>query len=285
MTALDTLKQLVNSITIVHLMSLVGLGLFAAWLVRTSLGRESLVHSRPRRNSMSPFTAFIPFSVWFLGISLLQSVVVTLTGPVEGERKALQANVTFCVGAALTIAVILAFARFHFARGLKGFGFRFRTIPRDLGAALVGLLAIWPLVLAMLVLATAIGKTLKGQDFEMPKHRELELMAEFPGVFSRILIVFLAVVIAPLLEEMLFRGLLQTVIRSYMGRPWSAIIITSILFAIVHENYEHWPALFVLATGLGYAYERSGSLFQPIFMHALFNGVTVAAALLDHARV
>ena len=279
MTALDTLKQLVSSITIVHLTSLVGIGLFATWLIRTSLGRKSLVHSRPRRNSMSPLTAFVPFSVWFLGISLLQSIVVTLTGPVEGEREAVQTNVTFCVGAALTVAVILAFARFHFARGLKGFGFRLRTIPRDFGAALVSLLAVWPLVLAMIVLATAIGKTLRGQDFEMPQHKELELMAEFPGLFSRILIVFLAVVIAPLLEEMLFRGVLQTVIRSYVGRPWFAIVITSILFAMVHENYEHWPALFVLATGLGYLYERSGSLFQPIFMHALFNGVTVAAAL------
>ena len=42
-------------------------------------------------------------------------------------------------------------------------------------------------------------------------------------------------------------------------------------------------ALFMLAMGLGYTYEKSGSLLQPIFMHALFNGVTVASALAEQA--
>jgi membrane protease YdiL (CAAX protease family) len=35
--------------------------------------------------------------------------------------------------------------------------------------------------------------------------------------------------------------------------------------------------------GLGYSYEKSGSLLRPIFMHALFNGITIAAALLETA--
>jgi membrane protease YdiL (CAAX protease family) len=278
-TALDTLRQLADSITLVHLLTLVGVGLFAMWLLRTSLGRNALVCSKPRRNSMSPFATFIPFVAWFVGISLMQSIVVTLTGPVDGERRALQSNVTFCIGAILTIGLILPLARFYFARGLKGYGLNLRTIPRDLGAAFVSLLAIWPLVLAVIVLTTTVGKVVRGPSFEMPQHRELELMAEFSDIFFRVLVVFLAVAIAPLLEEMLFRGLLQSVIRSYVGRPWLAVTVTSLLFAMVHANATHWPALFVLAMGLGYAYEKSGSLFQPILMHAFFNGMTIAAAL------
>ena len=82
---------------------------------------------------------------------------------------------------------------------------------------------------------------------------------------------------------MLFRGLFQTMIRSYLGRPWLAIAITSVLFAFIHADPEHWPALFVLAMGLGYSYEKSGSLFRPIFMHAMFNGLTIVAALLESA--
>jgi membrane protease YdiL (CAAX protease family) len=35
----------------------------------------------------------------------------------------------------------------------------------------------------------------------------------------------------------------------------------------------------MLALGLGYAYEKSGSLWRPIFMHALFNGITIATVL------
>jgi len=104
---------------------------------------------------------------------------------------------------------------------------------------------------------------------------------EFSDVPLSVLLAFLAVVVAPLVEEMIFRGLFQTMIRSYLGRPWPAIMLTSALFAAVHGNATHWPALFVLSVGLGYAYEKSGSLFRPIFMHALFNGISILGALID----
>jgi hypothetical protein len=80
---------------------------------------------------------------------------------------------------------------------------------------------------------------------------------------------------------LLFRGLFQTMIRSYVGRPWPAIAIASILFAVIHQDAEHWPALFVLALGLGYSYEKSGSLLRAIFMHAMFNGISIVAVLAE----
>lgn len=278
--ALDVFKQLVNLIETADLINLVGLGVLAAWLIRTSLGRRSLVRSRPRRNSMTPLTPFIPFAVWLLGAYLLFSLVTAVSGPLGDEGKAVASNLVFCAGAILTIGLILPLARVHFARGLKGFGLNPRTIPRDIGAAVATLLAVWPLVFAAIVLTTAVGRAVKGRDFNIPRHEELEVMAEFPTVWVRLLVVAMAVVVAPLLEEMLFRGLLQTVVRTYVGTPWPAIAIASVLFAVVHADAEHWPALFVLAMGLGYAYEKSGSLFRPIFMHALFNGMVLAAALL-----
>jgi len=66
---------------------------------------------------------------------------------------------------------------------------------------------------------------------------------------------------------------------SAQGRVWLAIVISSGLFAMMHANPGHWPALFVLGIGMGYAYEKSGSLLQPIFIHALFNATTIAATL------
>jgi len=60
---------------------------------------------------------------------------------------------------------------------------------------------------------------------------------------------------------------------------WLAILISSGLFTIIHTNPGHWPALFVLAICLGYAYEKSGSLFRPIFIHSLFNAASIIAAL------
>jgi hypothetical protein len=77
----------------------------------------------------------------------------------------------------------------------------------------------------------------------------------------------------------LFRGLFQTLLRSYIIRPWPAIIFASLIFIIFHANPEHWPALFMLSLCLGYAYEKSGSLFRSIFIHSVFNAMSVFAAL------
>ncbi len=271
-----------NSVTFADkLLFTAGVLLFARWLLATSLGRTALADSPPRRNRLAPYAPFIPFGIWFLGTLVLQSMAHQIVGSLAGWRGTFVDNLVFCLGAVITIAVILLIARLTFARGLRGFGLRPRTIPRDLGWAGIYLLAILPIVMGMVAVTIYIGKALLGQDFEMPKHVGLELITESPALPLQILIIFLAVVIAPLVEEMLFRGMIQTTLRSYIRRPWPAIIITSILFASVHVNATHWPALFALAMGLGYSYERSGSLFRPIFMHALFNGLTIAAALAE----
>ena len=284
MTALDAVKQLIHSATIEDAINVIGVGVLAVWLLRTSLGRTSLAHSRPRRNSLSPITALVPFVVWILGSYALSLTVMAIAGVLKGEVDAIAANIVYCVVGVLTAALILVLARMHFARGLKGFGLNPRTVPRDAGAALVKLLAVWPLVYTAVVITTVIGRMMEGQDFDIPRHEALKVVSEYPDFWMKFLTVATAVVVAPCMEEMLWRGLFQTTIRTYVGRPWLAISVTALLFAMIHAQSTHWPALFVLAMGLGYAYERSGSLFQSIFMHALFNGSVVLATLVESMR-
>jgi membrane protease YdiL (CAAX protease family) len=113
----------------------------------------------------------------------------------------------------------------------------------------------------------------------MQQHQGLELITVHSQLPLRILIVVLAVVLAPVLEEMLFRGLFQTMIRPFFSKPWLSIVISSGLFAAFHQQPGHWPALFMLGMCLGYSYEKSGSLFRPIFIHSFFNGIAITAAL------
>ncbi|MHC4216494.1 MAG: CPBP family glutamic-type intramembrane protease [Planctomycetota bacterium] len=60
---------------------------------------------------------------------------------------------------------------------------------------------------------------------------------------------------------------------------WLAIICTSIIFASIHANLTHWPALFMLSMCLGYAYEKSGSIIRPIFIHIIFNAIRIITAI------
>jgi membrane protease YdiL (CAAX protease family) len=91
------------------------------------------------------------------------------------------------------------------------------------------------------------------------------------------------VVGAPLVEEALYRGLLQTAILRLTARPYVSIVITSAVFTAIHIPAvpPHGLAvLFVLSLALGVAYERGASLMVPVVMHAAFNAANVAMARL-----
>jgi len=268
-----------------HVITFAGLMVFGAWLLRTSWGRNALVDSPPRRNRIPLYLPFIVLFVWFASVPLALLIGGKLITDLPEWQAVGLGNLIYCL-AGMTIGTgIIVLASRCFSGRLKGFGLDFRTIHRDLPAAFLNLLCVWPLVMLALLLVTEFGQMIKGPDFELARHEQLEMMGQYSQWPLKALIVLVAAVIAPVLEELLFRGLLQTAVRSFLSdqhvrRPaWLAIVVSSVLFALAHANPGHWPALFLLSMTMGYAYEKSGSLFRSIFVHALFNGTAVFAAL------
>ena len=276
---------------IMGLIFLAGILLFGIWLLKTSLGREALADSRPRRNNMRPYLCLVPLFIWFGPIPLAIQITEVLTADLQDWQRASLNNLIYCVGAIVVMAVIIFLVRASFARRLKGFGLNIRSVHKDFLAAFLNLLSVWPLMMAAIALTMFIGKFFFGPEYQISQHEQLELITAYPRWQLRILVFVVAVVIAPLLEEMIFRGLFQTVIRSFFesrdskletrNRVWLPIFISAGLFSIVHGNVPHWPALFLLGVCLGYAYEKSGSLFRPIFIHAFFNAITITFVLLE----
>jgi len=276
---------------VMGLIFLAGLLLFGLWLLKTSLGREALTDSMPRRNNMRPYLCLIPLFIWFGPIPLAIQITEVLAADLQDWQRASLNNLIYCVGAIVVMAVIIFLVRASFARKLKGFGLNIRSVHKDFFAAFLNLLSVWPLMMAAITLTMLIGKLVFGPEYQISQHEQLELITAYPRWQLRILVFVVAVVIAPVLEEMIFRGLFQTVIRSFFesrnskletrSRVWLPIFISAGLFSIVHGNVPHWPALFLLGVCLGYAYEKSGSLFRPIFIHAFFNAITVILVLLE----
>lgn len=100
-----------------------------------------------------------------------------------------------------------------------------------------------------------------------------------PGI--KVLTVFLVVVVAPIVEELFYRGVLYRSIRDPHGRVLG-FLVTSALFGLAH--YVEAPAIdalflqiVMIATGLGLAgiYEWRGSLVANVFAHAAFNTIGV----------
>ncbi len=91
-----------------------------------------------------------------------------------------------------------------------------------------------------------------------------------------------AVLLAPVTEEMLFRGILYPAIKQ-AGHPRLALWGTSLLFAAVHMNLVTFVPLAVLALVLTALYERTDNLLAPITAHVLFNALNfVMLLLLQH---
>jgi len=95
---------------------------------------------------------------------------------------------------------------------------------------------------------------------------------------SKLLIGLSAVVIAPIVEEFIFRGYLYPVLKKYTQKYYAAIV-TSILFAIVHFHLPTLVPLALLGIALCFVYERSGTLWAPICVHALFNATSLLGML------
>ncbi|MBX7158646.1 MAG: CPBP family intramembrane metalloprotease [Verrucomicrobiae bacterium] len=88
----------------------------------------------------------------------------------------------------------------------------------------------------------------------------------------------LAVILAPLSEEILFRGFLYAWFKSFWPR-WLALFITAILFSAMHQHLPVFLPLMFLGIFLGLLYELTGSLWTNIGLHALFNAVTLTVAM------
>lgn len=228
---------------------------------------------------MSPFMLLAALLLWQGPPAIVVGLAAPILAGLPDWIGWLVRNLVMSVGAFVAATGFCVLAWHTFARRLLGLGLGIRHLGRDFVQALVILFCIMPVILVAIVTMQYLGEYFNGPDYKVGQHQELEVLTAHPQMSLKISVAIVAVLAAPLVEELLFRGLLQTLIRSYIGRPWVSVILTSILFSIVHENYAHWPALFVLSLAIGYAYEKSGSLWQALFMHALFNGMSVVALM------
>ncbi|MEM9250922.1 MAG: JDVT-CTERM system glutamic-type intramembrane protease [Planctomycetota bacterium] len=171
--------------------------------------------------------------------------------------------------------------------GLSRVGVVDRRWLRHTLLGLGGLLLVLPVIFLASIVATWIAKALGDAPPEIA-HELLEAMFAAPPMV-RLGFIVSAVVLAPVLEELLFRGLLQTTLLN-LARPMSpglrrllAIGVTSVVFVLAHGGVASphaMPALAILSITLGYQYERTRSLITPIVCHAGFNAVNIGLASL-----
>lgn len=104
------------------------------------------------------------------------------------------------------------------------------------------------------------------------EYEEQKLVVEIKKNFNNNLFFnfFLIIIVAPIIEEIVFRGLFYKTLKNFI--PFvQASIISSLIFAIIHENILSLTILFLLSLYLTWIYERTNSILYSILTHSIFN--------------
>ena len=249
-----------------------GLCVGVVWVVRCAArpARVTLRGTPGRPNKTNLLHLLAVLGAWIGSQAILGGLYAASIGQQPGERFLL-----FCTVVAQVVWFVMALviASYAFRHGLqRGLGLSARRWLYDSVRAVLGYLTILPVCMGLVILMINILPARYQHE-----HVLLRCYATLATTWKAIVLLS-AVVLAPLSEEMFFRGLLQSMVRRYTGRPWLGILVASAAFALIHIPYwQTLPSMFALAVALGYNYERTGRLYAPIVIHALFNAVSIAA--------
>ena len=175
------------------------------------------------------------------------------------------------------VAVCVALAARRVPGGIRSF------VWGEPGAEKERRASVWPETFCLFVVAVGICPLIREvtarlilrivPGFEFESHPALQALEK--GGLSEVRVIALwigAAVIAPVAEEIFFRGILQNFLLGATKKTGLPIVLSAAAFAAVHFSQPHaMPALFFLGVLLGAAYARTGRLFVPIVIHAAFN--------------
>jgi len=243
-----------------------GTVLLIAWVIRRLAAPQKfkLIHTPGRPNQLNPLHVAIPFALWLASSSMVglwQHTNFVYLGLMGTQLIWLTAS--------------LAMAHLAFRGGIvRGMGLSTRHWVFDGMRALLAYLIIMPPVIGVYMLSLELVPS----EYHHV-HTLLRRLGELPGGW-RVAIIVSAGVLAPLSEEIFFRGLVQSMFRRYGASPWGAIVVTSLIFGAIHmPNFQDVAPLVVLSLAMGYCYERTGRLLPSILIHAIFNCVMLIEAL------
>jgi membrane protease YdiL (CAAX protease family) len=181
---------------------------------------------------------------------------------------------TLCFQGA-TWLLIPFFLRQHQVGWSAAFGFRGPSLKHALLTAVGFIAVVLPVVL---LLQDVSIHALEKLGWPTEDEAAVKLFTDAKSAWTIVYLGVFAVVIAPVAEEFIFRGMLFPFIKQ-LGWPKLAWFGASFLFALIHLNAPTFVPLFVFALALTWLYERTDNLIAPITAHALFNATNLAVLL------
>jgi len=117
------------------------------------------------------------------------------------------------------------------------------------------------------------GCYLSAMSLAFPKLMQdyAEMLEESGLVDMTVLSTLATLILAPLSEELVFRGITFSFARNFTSKFWIANFIQAILFGIAHGNFVQGSYAFALGLVLGYMYKKYNNILVPMIGHLIFN--------------
>lgn len=274
-----TFYTVVGAVVVLGALGLAGFVVLVVVMAKLFTGASSALQPAPERSGVYA-EAFACWLALFVGLSLVGGLFL--------GREAGAA-----IGFLPMIGSLAAFA-WPVVRGVsweklrEDIGWtRDHRWGRELAAGVGGYAMAIPLVLLLLAVTTFVLGFVNagGEPGSAPAHPAAESLA-LGTWWQRVQLLLLACVVAPIVEEGAFRGLLYRHLRNATGtmRRGSSIllsaIVSSVLFALLHpQGLLAVPALTGVSLALTFTREWRNTLVSPIIAHALNNAVVMAMVL------
>ena len=223
---------------------------------------------------------------WYAGVGFLTALIATLvvvgiaaaaTGATTDDENATFTVIATFLQGLIFIGTAVLFASFTRKPRPEHFGLRATRFWPAVGWAAAGMASFYVLV--------AIYSAIVQPDAEQTVAKDL---GADQGAFGMIAAGFMVVCVAPVAEEFFFRGFFYRALRS----RWSVLVaagIDGLLFGVIHYDFSGADALLILPplAVLGFmfclVYERTGSIYPTIALHALNNAIAFGVTVEDPA--
>jgi len=222
-------------------------------------------------------------SVILAGIIWLMLVGGTFPSKADEMLQPKYYNVNMVLQAVSTFFIFFfpayLFAAICYRKPAKFLGFNLRINSRQLLLVVAILIFTFPF-------AGALGElnklfpipqswALKFKAMETAREAQEAALIQINSLPRYIISLFIIALLPGIFEETFFRGGMQNFLTRWFKSPWVAIIITSVIFSLIHLSYYGFLVRFGLGVILGLLFYYSGSLWLSILFHFLFNGFQV----------
>ncbi|MFO7899940.1 MAG: CPBP family intramembrane glutamic endopeptidase [Planctomycetota bacterium] len=179
------------------------------------------------------------------------------------------------LGHLLSVLVVIRLIEKRGQRPERALGLVPEGVGARLGPGLAAFFAFLPVLVGVGFGWRVLLERVAGEEAASAQQEIVREFVETPDVFEAVGIALAAVVIAPIVEEIFFRGFLYGSLRRWVP-PWVAAVTVGLVFGLLHPPIATLVPLSLLGAFLCLVYEKTGRLLVPIGMHLLFNlGSTV----------